>query len=201
MRFERAHIRSLGRKIRMLRQSRSWSLSRLSKNSGVSIAAIQKIEAGASNPSLATVVAVVDALGASVDQLISEVRRVDQGAIVARGAQQSKPGSIVSLSTGLADRRLDCRVIAFSARQKREGVAIRKPLFGYILDGGLQLNFADGNVVELSTGDAFHTTADTSPEWSNSVTRRSLVLCIDDLGSSKSTSRRSAMRQRCVSSP
>ena len=195
MRFERAHIRSLGPKIWALRQARNWSLSRLSRNSGVSVAAIQKIEAGASNPSLVTVVAIIDSLGASVDQLISEARQVDQGVIVTRGVLNSKPGNVTSLSSDLADRRMDCRVIALSARQRREDIATRKPLFGYILDGGLRLNFADGNFVELATGDSFHVTADTSPEWSNSLPRRSLVLCIDDLGSAKnSTSRRAAGR-------
>ena len=189
-------MRSLGRKIRSLREARNWSLRRLSSNSGVSVAAIQKIEAGASNPSLVTVVAIIDALGASVDQLISDARQVENGVAVVRGVPQAKPGpgSSVSLSSGLADRRMDCRVIALSAHQKCEDVAAGKPLFGYVLDGGLQLNFAKGDAVKLSTGDAFHATADASPEWGNHLSRRSLVLCINDLGAAKSISRRQVKR-------
>jgi transcriptional regulator with XRE-family HTH domain len=182
MRFERAHIRSLGHKIRGLREARNWSLSRLSKNSGVSVAAIQKIEAGASNPSLMTIAAIIDALGASIDQLISDARQINQSVTVVRGALQSKLGSGTSLSSNLAERRMDCRVMALSARQKREGVVTGKALFGYVLEGGLQLSSGKGDAVELSTGDAFHASADTSQEWSNPLSRRSLVFCINDLG-------------------
>jgi transcriptional regulator with XRE-family HTH domain len=190
MRFERAHIRALGRKIRTLREARNWSLSRLSSNSGVSVAAIQKVEAGASNPSLVTVVAIIDALGASVDQLISDARQLDPGVTVVRGTLQAKPGESALFSSNLAERRMDCRVMALPARQRREDVAVGKPLFGYVLDGGLQLNFAKGESVQLSTGDAFHTTADTAAEWSNPLSRRSIVLCINDLGAAKNSRRR-----------
>jgi transcriptional regulator with XRE-family HTH domain len=182
MRFERAHIRSLGRKIRGVREARNWSLSRLSKNSGVSIAAIQKIEAGASNPSLMTIAAIIDALGVSIDQLISDARQISRGVTVVRGALQSKLDGGKSLSSNLAERRMDCRVIALSAQQKREDIVTGKPLFGYVLEGGLRLSSGKGDAVELSTGDAFHAAADTSPEWSNPLSRHSLVLCINDLG-------------------
>ena len=41
--FQREHLRSFGRRLRHLRKARSWSLKRLSAESGISIAAIQKI--------------------------------------------------------------------------------------------------------------------------------------------------------------
>jgi transcriptional regulator with XRE-family HTH domain len=193
MRFERAHIRSLGRKIRDLREARNWSLSHLSKNSGVSAAAIQKIEAGTSNPSLMTIAAIIDALGFSIDQLISDARQINRGVTVVRG-MQSKRGSGTLLSSNLADRRMDCRVIAVSAHQKCEDVVIGKPLFGYVLDGGLRLKSGNGDSMELSIGDAFHAAAENSPDLSNPLSRRSLVFCINDLGAATSNSAGRAKR-------
>jgi transcriptional regulator with XRE-family HTH domain len=185
MRFKRAHMLALGVRIRSLREGRHWSLDRLSKNAGVSAAAIQKIEAGTSNPSLVTIVAIIDALGASVDRLISDVRQLDQGVTVVRNLLQTKAGTSVSLSSTRADRRLDCRVIAMSARQRPVETVRGKPLFGYVLDGGLRLNLSDGEAVELGTGDAFHAGAETSPDWSNPLARRSIVLCINDANGPK----------------
>jgi transcriptional regulator with XRE-family HTH domain len=40
----------LGQRIHALREAKGWSLRRLSANSEISVAAIQKIEAGSANP-------------------------------------------------------------------------------------------------------------------------------------------------------
>ena len=185
MRFKRAHMLALGVRLRALREGRHWSLDRLSKNAGVSAAAIQKIEAGISNPSLVTIVAIIDALGASVDKLISDVRQADDGVTVVRNLLQTKAGTTTPLSSTRTDRRLDCRVIALSARQKLDETVRGKPAFGYVLDGGLRLGISDEEVVELGTGDAFHAGSETSLEWSNPLARRSVVLCINDANGQK----------------
>lgn len=184
MRFKRAHVLALGNKIRALREARRWSLSRLSKNAGISVAAIQKIEAGASNPSLVTIVAIIDALGASVDKLISEVRQIDRGVTVVRNLLQTANGTSVSLLSDRADHRVDARVIAMSSRQKPEDIVTGKPLFGYVVDGGLCLSLS-GETTKLSVGDAFHAAADTCPAWSNPLPRRSVILCINDASDGK----------------
>jgi transcriptional regulator with XRE-family HTH domain len=190
MRFKRAHVLALGNKIRALREARHWSLSRLSKNADISVAAIQKIEAGTSNPSLVTIVAIIDALGASVDKLISEVRQLDDGVTVVRNVLQTKAGTSMSLLSDRTDRRMDCRVMALSSRQKPEDIVTGKPLFGYVLDGGLRLSLSNGEPIELGTGDAFHAAADTCPDWSNPLSRRSVILCINDVDDPKSGARR-----------
>ena len=88
-----------------------------------------------------TIVAIIDALGASVDKLISEVRQLDHGVTVVRNVLQTKDGTSLPLLTDRADRRMDCRVIALSSRQKPNDVVMDKPLFGYVLDGGLRLTY------------------------------------------------------------
>ena len=182
-RFEREHLRILGRRIRALREARKWSLQRLSVNSDVSIAAIQKIESGAANPSLLTVIAIIEALGELVDQLVSASRKPDRTVRVVRGELPARSAGAVDLSPALADRRMHCSLKVLAARQRLKTADMGpgdEPLFGYVLDGALRLSFADGDVVQLAVGDSFHASADTAAEWSNPVARRSLVLCIAD---------------------
>jgi transcriptional regulator with XRE-family HTH domain len=101
----------LGRRIRNLRDARKWSLKHLSGNCGVSIAAIQKIEAGAANPSLLTVIAIIEVLGESVDQLISASRKLDRTVNVVRGTLDLKSSGCTDLSArlGLLDAFDDSR--------------------------------------------------------------------------------------------
>ena len=182
-RFEREHLRRLGRRIRALREARKWSLQRLSVNSDVSIAAIQKIESGAANPSLLTVIAIIEALGESVDQLVSASRKPDRTVRVVRGELPHRSAGAVDLSPTLADRRMHCSLNVLAARQRLKSAGVGpggEPLFGYVVDGALRLSFVDGDVVQLAVGDSFHASADTSAEWSNPAARRSLVLCIAD---------------------
>ena len=92
--FGREHLRSLGRRLRELREARSWSLKRLSSESGVSIAAIQKIEGGETNPNLLTVLAIADVLGESVDRLVAVSRKASQISNVVRGTLPARPRRI-----------------------------------------------------------------------------------------------------------
>lgn len=183
-RFERQHLRALGRRVRALREVREWSLKRLAANAGVSVAAIQKIEAGAANPSLLTVIAIIEVLGGSVDQIISASRKPDRTVNVVRGTLDAKSAGTTVLSATLDRCRMDCRLIALAAREQfRAGkLPSAGPLFGYVLDGGLRLIFDDADPLRLATGDTFHITADTAVKWSNPLARRSLILCLADSG-------------------
>jgi transcriptional regulator with XRE-family HTH domain len=179
--FGREHLRSLGRRLRELREVRSWSLKRLAKESGVSVAAIQKIESGETNPNLLTVLAIADVLGESLDRLVAVSRRASQISHVVRGTLPAKP--LVADPLPSIDRaRMRSRLIALaggaslkSAETPRDG-----SLFAYVLDGSLQLQFADGTAEQLGTGDSIHVTQELPVRWSNPLSRRSLTLCIAD---------------------
>jgi transcriptional regulator with XRE-family HTH domain len=181
----------LGRRIRNLRDARKWSLKRLSANCGVSIAAIQKIEAGAANPSLLTVIAIIEVLGESVDQLISASRKLDRTVNVVRGTLDLKSSGYTDLSARLGQQRMNCQLTALAAREHvdSDDLPTGGPLFGYVLDGGLRLSFEENDALQLTTGDSFHITADTAVEWSNPLSRRSLILCIADRGTSSGPAR------------
>ena len=49
-RFGRSELVAVGRRLRLHRVAKGWSLKRLSEVSGVSVAAIRKIELGESQP-------------------------------------------------------------------------------------------------------------------------------------------------------
>ena len=179
--FGRERLRALGRRLRELREVRRWSLKRLAKESGVSVAAIQKIENGETNPNLLTVLALADLLGESLDRLIAVSRRASEASNVVRGALPGKSLNTNPLPS--IDRpRMQSRLIALAggtslkpSEMPRDGA-----LFAYVLDGSLQLEFADGTSEQLATGDSIHVTQALPVQWSNPLSRRSMTLCIAD---------------------
>jgi transcriptional regulator with XRE-family HTH domain len=177
--FGREHLRSVGRRLRSLREARRWSLKRLAKESGVSIAAIQKIESGESNPSLLTVLAIAEVLGESVDRLVAASRKASQLSHVVRGASPERPAGSIALPA-LHNARIESRLIALSARSSLDDVPKGGALFAYVLDGSLLLRFADGTIEQLCIGDSIHVADDLPVVWSNPLARRSLTLCIAD---------------------
>ena len=181
-RFGREHLRVLGQRIRALRETRKWSLRRLSANSNVSIAAIQKVEAGAANPSLLTVIAIIEALGEPFDQVILASRKLDGEVSVVRGELPVRPTGDVDMSDLLVDQRMRCTLKTLAARQKGNigDLSGDAPMFGYILDGEIKLSYDDGHVDSLAVGDSFHAVAGNAAEWINPLSRKSVMLCIAD---------------------
>jgi transcriptional regulator with XRE-family HTH domain len=179
--FGREHLRSLGRRLRALREARSWSLKRLSAESGVSIAAIQKIESGETNPNLLTVLAIAEELGESVDRLVAASRKASQTSHAVRGTLPARRLSSEPLPA-LDHPRIKSRLIALSARASLDRANVPKTgaLFAYVLDGSLQLRFADGTMEQLGIGDSIHVKEELPVEWINPLARRSVTLCIAD---------------------
>jgi transcriptional regulator with XRE-family HTH domain len=179
--FNREHLRSLGRRLRELREARSWSLKRLSTESGVSVAAIQKIESGGTNPNLLTVLAIADVLGESVDRLVAASRKASQISNVVRGTLPARTLGSAALPA-LDHPRIKSRLIALAGRTSLERADIPKDgaLFAYVLDGSLHLRFGDGTLEQLGTGDSIHVAEELPIEWINPLARRSVTLCIAD---------------------
>lgn len=190
--FGREHLRSLGRRLRHLRETRSWSLKRLSAESNISIAAIQKIESGGANPSLLTVLAIAEVLGEPVDRLIAESRKASRTVNVVRGILPVGTAGTVQLEPRLTRPRINSQVIAIPARNRMDAkdTPTSGAVFAYVLDGALRLSFADGQSELLATGDSIHVVGDLPIEWSNPIQRRSLILCLADRkGEAEQTSR------------
>jgi transcriptional regulator with XRE-family HTH domain len=178
--FQREHLRSFGRRLRHLRKARSWSLKRLSAESGISIAAIQKIESGEANPSLLTVLAVAEVLGEPVDRLIGDSRQAGRAVRVVRGGLPQHGDRLQALASELLEPRLDSRLMILPARAALEADALPGGVFAYVIDGALSVSFADGGSQKLAVGDALHASKPLPIGWANPLPRRSLILCISD---------------------
>ncbi len=165
-RFNRDELPAVGRQLRLFRIAKGWSLKKLSEMSGVSVAAIRKAELGESNPSLLTVLALVEALDESVDRLIDLVVNAGAQVRLTRAADQDDALTDVSLSDGLSDRKIAGRRVTLAAGEtlSMNDPGQSAPLLGYVLDGTVVVARRDGELSICGRGDAFHVldpTADT----------------------------------------
>lgn len=163
-RFNRGELKAVGRQLRLFRTAKGWSLKKLSEVSGVSVAAIRKAELGESNPSLLTVLALVEALDESVDRLIGMVLNAGEQVRLVRAADHDGAGTDISLSEGISRRRMAGRKVALAAGESLSvaGAAQPSPMLGYVLEGGIVLTRADGESDVCGRGDAFHVLDPTS---------------------------------------
>src|SRR5919201_4432733 len=94
---------AVGRHVRAERSRRAWTLDELAARSGVSRGMLVQVEQARSNPSIATICRLADALGVSVAALVeapeiptARVVRADEGVVLWTGA----PGSAFRLLVG-----------------------------------------------------------------------------------------------------
>ena len=158
-RFGRSELRAVGRRLRLHRVAKGWSLKRLSEISGVSVAAIRKVELGESNPGLLTVLALLEALDKPVDRLIGEIvereRSIHLVRADARGRAVAGGAKTVPLSAGLGRAAMAGRYVRLDAGETL-AVPDRRPIFGYVLDGTVRFDRAGGAAETCGEGDAFH---------------------------------------------
>jgi transcriptional regulator with XRE-family HTH domain len=154
--FHRGELRGVGRRLRLLRLGRGWSLKKLSDLSDISVATIRKIELGISNPSLLTVLALVEALDEPVDRLINEAISGRRQTQWVRADKAAKMGEVVQLSNEVDNRRLVGQQCALAAGEPLVILSGERPVFGYVIEGEVLLTRADGSKQECLSGDAFH---------------------------------------------
>ena len=155
--FGNEDLRALGQRLRQLREQRQWSLKRLATESDVSVAAIRKIELGQSNPSLLTVLSLIEALGEPIDRLISAARDSDVRITLTRApARGGAAGEEGDRTRDLTDAAMRCSVVTLPTGEPLEAMSETDPAFGYVLDGSVRIEDAAGDTVTCSAGDAFH---------------------------------------------
>jgi transcriptional regulator with XRE-family HTH domain len=150
---------AIGRNLRRLRASRGWSLDLLAARSGVSRGMVIQIEQARTNPSVATLVRISDALGVSVAQLVDVA---DSPAVrVVRAADvvplwRSELGGVGTLLVGTNAPPVlelwEWRMVPGDHHDAEAHVAGTTELL-YILEGDLALTVEDA-VHELAAGDA-----------------------------------------------
>lgn len=150
--------RRIGRQIRLIREKSGRSVGQLAGAAGVSERAVRELEAGRTNPSLRTVVCIVDALGVTLDELVVAAR---QNRPIASHTPASATADDIELSTRLPDARMRARLV----RGGGEGDAVPSgPVFGHVLDGKFQI-VLDGEQAALGKGDSFHAQAGVLQSW------------------------------------
>lgn len=179
--FGEAQLRALGLRLRQLREARSWSLKRLSSEANVSIAALQAIEAGGSNPGLLTIVLLAEALGEPVDRLISASRAASSTVRVVHGRVTRRTEGVQPLTAALHRPRMRSWVLSVPARRclPKLPPGAKAPLFALVLEGRLRLDF-NGASETLYKGDAINMSAALPSVWANPGATAAHALCVAD---------------------
>lgn len=155
-------IAAIGPKVRRLRQQRGLSLQQLADRSGVSAAAIHKIERNGMVPTVTTLMKLAVALNRSVGYFVEEVEEA-RPTVVTRSKERrpvftSKLGLTLDGITGPYGRFLMAGAVATVEPGADSG---SQPMehpgeeLVYVLDGILEFD-VDGEVFLLRRGDALH---------------------------------------------
>jgi transcriptional regulator with XRE-family HTH domain len=178
--FGLAQLRVLGQRLRTLRRTRNLSLRRLAIESGVSVAAIQDLEAGNSSPSLLNVLSIAEVLGEPVDRLIAASMQPDNAVRLVQGGLPATPGKRNTPLGLLSEPRMRGAILSIAARSRLTEAdrPTTVPMFAYVLDGTVDLIFGAGRKERLAASDAVHIAREAPAAWSNPFTRRAIILCV-----------------------
>ncbi|MEM8551506.1 MAG: helix-turn-helix domain-containing protein [Pseudomonadota bacterium] len=147
--FRRSHLMRVGAHLRSLRQGKGLSLRALAEQTGLSVAAVRGLEAGEVNPSLTTVLAIADAIGADLDRIVETAREDDARVSVRRtsdGAQE----------TGFAGAALGAVVQTLDRSEPLPSLEGSYPTLAFVVDGCASAETSDGERYALNAGDTLH---------------------------------------------
>jgi transcriptional regulator with XRE-family HTH domain len=152
---DRQPAQDVARNLRRLRAARALSLVALAERSGVAKATLAKLEAGRGNPTVETLYAVADALGAP----LSELLRTDgelAGVEVLRAAQMPVvPGAVEARLLDRAHRRSLVELFALTVAERPREAGPHPPGVVEVLvvvEGRLRAGPAEAPV-DLDAGD------------------------------------------------
>jgi transcriptional regulator with XRE-family HTH domain len=167
-------IAAIGPKIRELRRQKSLSLQQLAERSGVSAAAIHKIERNGMVPTIATLMKLAGALNRTVGWLVDEEAVEGRQAVLVRAAERkpvftSKSGLELMGLSGPYGRFFMAGAVATVEPAAGSG---EKPMehpgeeMVYMLEGTLRFVVDDATYV-LRKGDALHFRTERPHRWEN----------------------------------
>jgi transcriptional regulator with XRE-family HTH domain len=165
-------VSELGAKVARARSARGWSLAQLAQRAGVSAATVHKIEKSGMTPTIASLMKIAAALGASVAYFVDEPATPD--VIVVRHDERAQ---VYTSKSGLDLRNLSGRYGGFAmagAEATVEPHADSGPTpmnhpgeeLVIVLEGDMEF-VVDGERHELGTGDSIHFRALWPHSWCN----------------------------------
>lgn len=166
-------VAEVGRKIRLLRQAEGLSLQQLADRSGVSAAAIHKIERNTMVPTITVLMKLARSLDRSVSFLLDEEKAPVSPVVLVRAKAReplsaSREGVVMENLTGPAGRfAMSGAVVTVSAGvdSGRSPLTHRGEELVYVLRGTLE--FEIDNTYKLHQGDALHLPTDLPHRWRN----------------------------------
>lgn len=153
-------IRRIGRQLRLLREKSGRTLAQLAQAADLSERAIRDLEAGRTNPSLATVVSITDVLGVTLDELVGAARRNAPILDFTPAAEANETSA--ELTRRLPEPRMRARILRFDGKPAADVPA--GAVFGHVLDGDVAV-LLDGEESSLRQGDSFHAQAAVLGGW------------------------------------
>jgi transcriptional regulator with XRE-family HTH domain len=169
-------VSKLGEKIKRIRLEKGLSLKDLSVKSGISAAAIHKIESNGIIPTITTMMKISDALGKEVSYFIEERRGKRDVFFV----QVQRRESIFTFKKGLKLHGISAKkygdfmmtaayaVVDVGATSGRNPMKHRGEELVYCLKGKMELRIGD-ETYTLGPGDSIHFRTDINHSWKNTA--------------------------------
>lgn len=150
--FGQRELREIGRQIRLEREAQGLTQTQVADAAGMSTRAVRDLEAGRSSPTLLTIIAVVDVLSLSLDELIAAARAKRPGPDLTV-ASAVGPGT-TALTRDLANPRFRASIVDFSDSREPPAPPVGA-VFGHVLAGSVGV-VLDGEEIGLQPGDSLH---------------------------------------------
>lgn len=167
-------VSKLGEKIKFLRTGKSLSLKDLSGRSGISAAAIHKIESNGIIPTITTMMKISDALGRNVSYFIEEARK-DRDVVF---VPAKKRETILTFKKGLELSGISAKkygdfimtaayaVVEVGASSGKKPMKHRGEELVYCLQGKVEFQIK-GQTYVLGPGDSLNFRTQTNHKWKN----------------------------------
>ena len=167
-------ISKLGEKIKTLRTEKGLSLKNLSNKSGISAAAIHKIESNGIIPTITTMMKIADAIGKKVSYFIEEEKKDND--VVFVPARNREP--ILTFKKGLDLQGISAKkygdfimtaayaMVEVGASSGRKSMKHRGEELIYCIQGKVEFHVKDKTYL-LTQGDSLHFRTQLEHKWKN----------------------------------
>ncbi len=167
---------ALGVRVKALRQARGWTLEAASRQTGMSLSALSKIERGALSPTVGSLRKIASGFGIDVVTLLAPDSR---GAAAGRRSVNRRPDGIAHptgtcrntwLAADLTQKRMQpflSRVIARSPEEYAEWARHPGEIFVHVLQGTMVLHSEAYAPLVLHAGDSVYYDAAMGSKWTS----------------------------------
>jgi transcriptional regulator with XRE-family HTH domain len=173
----------LGASIRRLRQRNGWSLQRLARESGVSPAAIYKVEKNRMVPSVTVLLKIARALRRSIADLLAPQELTEAALFTSKNRPEFRfaefPVALQRISGKLPDRQLEAGIYVVDpgVASTRDGLTHPGEEVYFVLEGQVQFE-VDGETHVLSQGDSLHLKGRIPHRWENASNKVARLLFV-----------------------